>query len=43
MYKWYQLQATAMSLPGETPIVERVRRLLVHPGFSLANRTTSSR
>jgi aminopeptidase N len=37
MYKWYQLQATAMSLPGETPIVERVRRLLVHPGFSLAN------
>jgi aminopeptidase N len=37
MYKWYQLQATAMSLPGEPPIVERVRRLLVHPGFSLAN------
>jgi aminopeptidase N len=37
MYKWYQLQATAMSLPGETPIVVRVRRLLVHPGFSLAN------
>jgi len=37
MYKWYQLQATAMSLPGETPVVARVCRLLKHPGFSLAN------
>ena len=37
MNKWYQLQATAMSLPGEAPVVGRVRQLLSHPGFSLAN------
>jgi aminopeptidase N len=37
MNKWYQLQATAMSLPGEPPVIERVRLLLAHPGFSLAN------
>jgi aminopeptidase N len=37
MNKWYQLQATAMSRPGEPPVVDRVRRLLVHPGFSLSN------
>jgi aminopeptidase N len=37
MNKWFQLQATAMSRPGEPPVVERVRRLLQHPNFSLAN------
>jgi aminopeptidase N len=37
MNKWYQLQATAMTQPGEPPVVDRVRRLLHHPGFSLAN------
>jgi len=37
MNKWFQLQATAVSRPGEQPVVERVRRLLHHPGFSLAN------
>jgi aminopeptidase N len=37
MNKWYQLQATSMAGPGEPPVVERVRRLLHHPGFSLAN------
>jgi aminopeptidase N len=37
MYKWYQLQAMAMTRPGEQPVVERMRRLLHHPGFSLTN------
>ena len=37
MIKWFQLQATAMAGPDEPPVVERVRRLLHHPGFSLAN------
>ena len=37
MNKWYQLQATAMALPGEPPVIVRVRLLLAHPGFSLAN------
>ena len=37
MNKWYQLQATAMTQPGEPPVVDRVRRLLHHPGFSLGN------
>jgi len=37
MNKWYQLQATSISRPGEPPVVERVRLLMRHPGFSLAN------
>jgi aminopeptidase N len=37
MNKWYQLQATAIVQPGEPPGVERVARLMHHPGFSLAN------
>jgi len=37
MYKWYQLQAMAMARPDEPPVVEHVRRLLQHPGFSLTN------
>jgi aminopeptidase N len=37
MNKWYQLQATSIALPGERPVVDRVRLLMRHPGFSLAN------
>jgi aminopeptidase N len=37
MNKWFQLQATASAMPGEPPVVERVRRLLRHPAFSLSN------
>jgi aminopeptidase N len=37
MNKWFQLQATAMSHPGEPPVVDRVRLLMRHPGFSLSN------
>jgi aminopeptidase N len=37
MNKWYQLQATSIAMPGEPPVVDRVRRLMRHPGFSLAN------
>lgn len=37
MNKWFQLQATAISHPGEPPVVERVRLLMRHPGFSLSN------
>jgi len=37
MNKWFQLQATALSQPGEPPVAERVRVLMQHPGFSLAN------
>jgi aminopeptidase N len=37
MNKWFQLQATAVSHPGEPPVVERVRLLMRHPGFSLSN------
>ncbi|HEX5638323.1 MAG TPA: aminopeptidase N [Burkholderiaceae bacterium] len=35
--KWFQLQATAIAQPGEPPVAERVRVLLQHPGFSIAN------
>jgi aminopeptidase N len=37
MNKWFQLQATARSQPGEPAVAERVRVLMQHPGFSLAN------
>jgi aminopeptidase N len=37
MNKWYQLQATSIARPGEPPVVERIRLLMRHPGFSLAN------
>ena len=37
MNKWFQLQATAIAHPGEPPVVERVRLLQRHPGFSLSN------
>jgi aminopeptidase N len=37
MNKWFQLQATAIAQPGESPVAERVRVLMQHPAFSLAN------
>ena len=37
MNKWFQLQATAIAHPGEPPVVDRVRLLMRHPGFSLSN------
>ncbi|HVE89006.1 MAG TPA: aminopeptidase N [Burkholderiaceae bacterium] len=37
MNKWFQLQATAVAHRGEPPVVERVRLLQRHPGFSLSN------
>jgi aminopeptidase N len=37
MIKWYQLQATAVAQADEPPVLERVRALMTHPGFSLAN------
>jgi aminopeptidase N len=37
MNKWFQLQATAISHPGEPPVLTRVRLLLKHRNFSLAN------
>ncbi len=37
MNKWYQLQATAISQPGEPPVADRVRLLLQYPGFSFSN------
>ena len=37
MNKWYQLQAMAIAQPGEPPVAERVRLLMQHPGFSIAN------
>jgi aminopeptidase N len=37
MNKWFQLQSTARSQPGEPPVLVRVRSLLSHPSFSIAN------
>jgi aminopeptidase N len=37
MNKWFQLQATAVTQPGEPPVVERVRLLMHHPAFSFSN------
>jgi len=37
MCKWFTLQATAMSHPGETAIVARVRALTRHPAFAHAS------
>ncbi|MGH6609870.1 MAG: aminopeptidase N [Burkholderiaceae bacterium] len=37
MYKWFQLQATAVAHFGETPVVERVRTLMRHRCFSISN------
>jgi len=37
MNKWFQLQATAICLPTEPPVLARVRMLLRHPAYSTAN------
>jgi aminopeptidase N len=37
MNKWFELQATAIAAPGEVPVLQRVRVLMKHRGFSLAN------
>jgi aminopeptidase N len=37
MNKWYEIQARAVRQAGEPPVLERVRRLMRHPGYSLAN------
>jgi len=37
MNKWFQVQATAIALPGEVPVLARVRALLRHPAFSISN------
>ena len=37
MNKWFNLQATAIGLPGEPPVLARVRMLLRHPSYSTAN------
>lgn len=34
MSKWFGLQATAVAQPGEPGVLERVRLLLKHPGYS---------
>ena len=35
--KWFMLQATMHRLPGEAPVLERVRELMRHPAFSMRN------
>ena len=37
MNKWYEVQARATRMPGEPPVLERVRTLMRHPGYTLAN------
>ena len=37
MNKWFSLQATALGLPGEPPVLARVRMLLRHSAYSTAN------
>jgi aminopeptidase N len=37
MNKWFQLQATAIRLPGEPPVLTRVRMLTRHPAYSATN------
>ena len=37
MNKWFNVQATAQALPGEPPVLSRVRMLLRHPAYSTAN------
>ncbi|MEP6607493.1 MAG: aminopeptidase N [Burkholderiaceae bacterium] len=37
MNKWFQLQSTAIAHPGEPPVVARVRQLMKHRAFCLAN------
>ena len=35
--KWFMLQATMPRQPGDPPVLERVRRLMSHPRFSIRN------
>ena len=35
--KWFSMQASAIRLPGEPPVLERVRELMRHPAFSIRN------
>jgi aminopeptidase N len=37
MDKWFQMQATMHRGPDGRPVLERVRRLLSHPTFSMRN------
>jgi aminopeptidase N len=37
MNKWFQLQATAIALPGEPAVLDRVRMLLRHAAYSVTN------
>ncbi|MEN9776022.1 MAG: hypothetical protein RL322_3092 [Pseudomonadota bacterium] len=37
MDKWFSWQAGALRLPGEPPVLERVRTLTTHPAFSMRN------
>ena len=37
MDKWFTIQATALRLPGEAPVLEKVRSLMNHPAFSIRN------
>ena len=35
--KWFSMQATAVRLPGELPVLDQVRRLMTHSAFSIRN------
>ena len=35
--KWFSMQATAVRLPGEPAVLERVKLLMKHPAFSIRN------
>jgi aminopeptidase N len=37
MNKWFHVQATAVGLPGEPPVLARVQALVRHPAYSAAN------
>jgi aminopeptidase N len=37
MDKWFMLQATMHRQAGDAPVLERVRRLMSHPAFSMRN------
>jgi aminopeptidase N len=37
MDKWFTMQATAMRLPGQARVVDRVRELMNHSAFSIRN------
>jgi len=37
MNKWFAVQATAPAQPGEPPVLERIKALLLHPAYSEKN------